>query len=210
MFASEAGDRDAEEPGDLEKDVTAQDDEGPFLAPGFVSDPFEANTQNDWPEVKINDGQLEPLALYDERVYAAGEGYPGYRVNVVKTDGTCPARFDKHIGKTVESNGVMWEVNNVLPAVKICDWERDRWDAECFWVYHLRHKVKEYDKSYGMTVRCADLLPTLLPKGLVVQEEKMKTVIQNAWDENLKLNALKRVKTQGNVETSEVSGSRAT
>ena len=176
---------------------------------GFVSDSFEANTLN-WPEVKTNDGQLEPLALYDERVYAAGEGYIGYRVNVVKTDGTCPARFEKHIGKTVEAHRVMWEVNNVLPAVKICDWERDRWDAECFWVYHLRHKVKEYDKSYGMNVRCADLLPMLLPKGLVVQEEKMKTVIQNAWDENLKLHALKRVKTQGNVETSEVSGSRAT
>ena len=176
---------------------------------GFVSDSFEANTQN-WPEVKMNDGQFEPLALYDERVYAAGEGYPGYRVNVVKTDGTCPARFEKHIGKTVESNGVTWEVNNVLPAVKICDWERDRWDAECFWVYHLRHKVKEYDKSYGMNVRCADLLPMLLPKGLVVQEEKMKTVMKNAWDENLKLQALKRVKTQGNVEASEVSGSRAT
>ena len=116
----------------------------------------------------------------------------------------------QHIGKTVEANGVMWEVNNVLPAVKICDWGRDRWDAECFWVYHLRHKVKEYDTSYGMNVRCADLLPMLLPKGLVVQEEKMKTVIQNAWDENLKLNALTRVKTQGNVEASEVSGSRAT
>ena len=78
LFAFEAGDRDAEEPGDLEKDVTAQDDEGTFLTNvGIVSDPFEANTQNDWPEVKINDGQLEPLALYDERVYAAveGEGY---------------------------------------------------------------------------------------------------------------------------------------
>ena len=60
--------------------------------------------------METNDGQLEPLALYDERVYAAGEGYPGYRVNVLKTGGTCPARFDKHIGKTVESNGVMWEV----------------------------------------------------------------------------------------------------
>ena len=143
-------------------------------------------------------------------LYAAGEGYIGYRVNVVKTDGTCPARFEKHIGKTVESNGVMWEVYNVLPAVKICDWERDRWDAECFWVYHIRHKVKEYDTSYGMNVRCADLLPTLLPKGLVVQDEKMKTVMKNTWDENLKLHALKRVKTQGNVEASEVSGSRAT
>ena len=62
-------------------------------------------------------------------------------MNVVKTDGTCPARFEKHIGKTVESNGVMWEVNNVLPAVKICDWERDRWDAECFWVYHIHSGV---------------------------------------------------------------------
>ena len=59
------------------------------------------------------------------------------------------------------------------------------------------------NKSYGMNVRCADLLPMLLPKGLVVQEEKMKTVIQNAWDENLKLNALTRVKTQGNAETSD-------
>ena len=38
----------------------------------------------------------------------------------------------------------------------------------------------------------------------------MKTVIQNAWDENLQLNALKRVKTQGNVETYEVPGPRAT
>ncbi len=44
----------------------------------------------------------------------------------------------------------------------------------------------------------------------MVQEEKMKTAMQNAWDENLKLHALKRVKTQGNVETSEVFGSRAT
>ena len=135
LFAFEAGDRDAEEPGDLEKDVTAQDDEGTFLTNvGIVSDPFEANTQNDWPEVKINDGQLEPLALYDERDYAAveGEGYIWYRVNVVKTDGTSPARFEKHIGKTVEANGVMWEVNNVLSAVKICDWGRGRWDAECF------------------------------------------------------------------------------
>ena len=44
----------------------------------------------------------------------------------------------------------------------------------------------------------------------MVQEEKMKTVMKNAWDENLKLQALKRVKTQGNVEASEVSGSRAT
>ena len=57
--------------------------------------------------------------------------------------------------------------------------------------------MKEYDTSYGMNVRCADLLPMLLPKGLVVQEEKMKTVIQNAWDENLKLHAFKSVKTQG-------------
>ena len=104
----------------------------------------------------------------------------------------------------------MWKVNNVLPAVKICDWERGRWDAECFWVYHIRHKVEEHDTSYGMNVRCVDLLPMLLPKRLVVQEEKMKTVIQNAWDENSKLHALERVKTQGNVETSEVSGPRAT
>ena len=43
-----------------------------------------------------------------------------------------------------------------------------------------------------------------------IQEEKMKTVIQNAWDENLKLHALKRVKTQGKVETSAVTGPRAT
>ena len=63
---------------------------------------------------------------------------------------------------------------------------------------------------YGRNVRCTDLLPTLLPNGLVVQEEKMKTVMKNAWDENLKLHALKRVKTQGNVEASEVSGSRVT
>ena len=70
--------------------------------------------------------------------------------------------------------------------------------------------MKEYDTWYGMNVRCTDLLATLLPKGLVVQEEKMKTVMKNAWDENLKLHALKRVKTQGNVEASEVSGSRAT
>ena len=70
--------------------------------------------------------------------------------------------------------------------------------------------MKEYDKMYARHVRCTDLLSTLLPKGLVVQEEKMKTVMKNAWDENLKLHALKRVKTQGNVEASEVSGSRVT
>ena len=86
LLASEAGDSDAEESGDLEEDVTAQDDEGLFLAPGFVSDPFEANTQNDWPKVETNDGQLEPLALYEEKVYASVEGCPGYRVNVVKTE----------------------------------------------------------------------------------------------------------------------------
>ena len=127
---------------DLEEDVTAQDHEWPFLTDeGFISDPFEANTQNDWPKVETNDGQLEPLALYEEKVYASGECYPGYRVNVVKTDGTCPARFEKHIGKTVEAHCVTWEVNNALPAVKICDWERDRWDAECFWVYHIHPGV---------------------------------------------------------------------
>ena len=38
----------------------------------------------------------------------------------------------------------------------------------------------------------------------------MKTVMKNAWDENLKLHGFKRVKTQGDVEASEVSGSRAT
>ena len=116
---------------------------------------------------------------------------------VVNTGSTRPERFMKHMGKTVEAHGVMWEVNNVLPAMKICDWERGRWDAECFWIYHTIHKVKEYDKMYGRNVRCTDLLSTLLPKGRVVQKEKMKTVIQNAWDENLKLHALKRVKTQG-------------
>ena len=56
---------------------------------------------------------------------------------------------------------------------------------------------------YARNVRCTNLLSTLLPKGLVVQEEKMKTVMKNAWDENLKLNALTRVKTQGNAETSD-------
>ena len=70
--------------------------------------------------------------------------------------------------------------------------------------------MKEYDKMYGRNVRCTDLLPTLLPNGLVVQEEKMKTVMKNAWDENLKLHALKRVKTQRKVETSAVTGPRAT
>ena len=101
-------------------------------------------------------------------------------------------------------------MNNVLPVVKVCDWERERLDAECFWVYYMMHKVKEYGKVYGLQVRCADLLPTLLSHGLLVQEEKMKKVMKNAWDENLTLHALKRVKTQGNVEASEVSGSRAT
>ena len=38
---------------DLEEDVTAQDDEIPFLTNvGFVCVPFEANAQTDWPEVK--------------------------------------------------------------------------------------------------------------------------------------------------------------
>ena len=95
------------------------------------------------------------------------------------------------------------EVNNVLPVVKVCDWERERLDAECFWVYYMMHKVKEYGKVYGLQVRCADLLPTLLSHGLLVQEEKMKKVIQDSWDENVKLRALKRVKTQGNVPSLE-------
>ena len=100
-FPSEVGDKDAEEPGedaeeqgDREEEAEAstawnnedaQDDEGPFLTDkGFISDPFEANAQHDWPKVETNDGQLEPLALYEEKVYASGEGCPGYRVNVVK------------------------------------------------------------------------------------------------------------------------------
>ena len=77
---------------------------------GFVCDPFETNT-TDWPEVKTNDGQLEPLALYEEKVMRMWEGHShsGYRVNVVKNDGSSPERFKKHMGKIVEANGVMWK-----------------------------------------------------------------------------------------------------
>ena len=100
---------------------------------------------------------------------------------------------------------MIWEVQNAVPVMKSGDWERDRWDAECFWVYNTRYKVKEYDKWYSRNVRCTELLPTLLPKGLVVQEEKMRKVIQNALDLNFKLKALKCVKTRGNFALDEAS-----
>ena len=178
---------------------------------GFVSDLNDATIRERWPEPEFHEGTRETLASYGEKVERLWERCdPGCKVLVVNTGSTRPERFMKHMGKTVEAHGVMWEVINVLPVVKTCDWESDGWDAECFWIYQMIHKVKEYDKMYARHVRCTDLLSTLLPKGLVVQEEKMKTVMKNAWDENLKLHALKRVKTQGNVEASEVSGSRAT
>ena len=153
-----------------------------------------------------NDGQHEPVESYIEKAERlVSKCILGYHVEMFKTDGTCPERYERHIGKKVEEHGVMWVVNTVLPVMKTCDWERGRWDAECFWIYHTVYKVNEYDKRYSRNVRCTELLPKLLPKGLVVQEEMLRKVIRNVLDLNFKLKALKRVKTRGNVALDDVS-----
>ena len=215
-YPLEEGGRGTKEQGDREQGIEAptalnNDDAERLLvveekAVGYVCDPFEVNTQTEWPEVTTNGKQHEPVESYTEKAERLVlQCILGYHVEMLKTDGTCPERFEEHIGKKVEEHGVMWKVNNVLQVMTICDWERGRWDAECFWIYHTVSKVKEYDKRYSRNVRSTELLPKLLPKGLVVQEEMLSKVIQNALDLNFKLKALKRVKTRGNVPLDEAS-----
>ena len=226
LFASEVGDKDTEKQGDREEETEAsvaskndnaegvevvEEEEAAYGLPfhadvGFVCDLDDPATCNRWPEVESHDGQHESLESYDEKIERFEDRCkPAYPVHVVKAGSTRPERFEKHIGKAVKAHGVMWEVQNAVPVMKSGDWERDRWDAECFWVYNTSYKVKEYDKWYSRNVRCTELLPTLLPKGLVVQEEKMRKVIQNALDLNFKLKALKRVKMRGDFVSDEAS-----
>ena len=82
----------------FEEDVPVQADELAFgMQVGYVSDPLEVNIRTDLPEVKTDDGQQEPLELYNEKIKICGERFnAGYRINVVKTDGTRPESLEKH------------------------------------------------------------------------------------------------------------------
>ena len=55
--------------------------------------------------------------------------------------------------------------------------------AECVWVYDIR-RTKD---NHGKLVACVDMLPFLVPKGLLAQEKKMERVLSNTRELNFSL-----------------------
>ena len=121
-----------------------------------------------------------------------------------------PECFRRHIGRQVilpagapfgmESEDMEVELSAVYPVVKKQEAETKEQQATCVWAYELRRTTD----GRGRMVSCVDMLPFLVPKGLVAQKKKMETALLNVRRMNFSLGnrVLKQEQVQWHVQGS--------